>query len=648
LWHAYRGAEAEALEQLARAHGAEVLALPFGAYANKLRHAIPFGHGPDVFVLGHDQLGDFVRRDLVAKVPEPTEFLGKTVEALRVDGQLYGWPLAYKFLALYYRTDRVAAAPRTLAELQALDGLVYPSGDFYFHAPWFLGFGADFAVLDSAAAVRSGELLQAFLQKMPRAADSAMVTELFNKGRATTTISGPWFASEVAADVPYSVVPLPPPARPLCTVDGLFVAKGRGGAAAEALLSALTTDSAAALRANVGRQSVANVRAPSDPFLDAFRAGLDAAVLTPKEARMSLLWEPMAEALRAIASGRRTPERALARAAKRVRVLEKPAAPTRSARPFALALLGLIRAALAWLLRHLCPADLWRSRHAYVFLLPTAVGMALVVLVPLAVGVGLGFYDFDASQRRFVGMGNFVDILAARDYSVTDSLSFYFSLAVTVFWTIANVALHVVIGATLALLLNGRGVFLRAPLRVLLILPWAIPNYITALVFKGLFNSELGAVNAVLGTLGVAPVGWFDSFLPAFTANLCANVWLGFPFMMVTTLGALQSIPAELYDAAHIDGATRWQRLRYITLPMLRPALGPAVVLGTLWTFNMFNVVYLVSEGEPDGATNILVTEAYAWAFTRNGRYGYAAAYSLIIFSILLLYGRWSRRWIRA
>ena len=148
--------------------------------------------------------------------------------------------------------------------------------------------------------------------------------------------------------------------------------------------------------------------------------------------------------------------------------------------------------------------------------------------------------------------------------------------------------------------------------------------------------------------IGLPPVGWFDHFLPAFCANLVTNVWLGFPFMMVTILGALQAIPADLYEAARIDGAGPWRRFFNVTLPLVGPALVPSVVLGTIWTFNMFNVVFLVSEGQPESATDILVTEAYRWAFMRNGRYGYAAAYSLIIFGILLLYSALTKRLLAA
>lgn len=107
--------------------------------------------------------------------------------------------------------------------------------------------------------------------------------------------------------------------------------------------------------------------------------------------------------------------------------------------------------------------------------------------------------------------------------------------------------------------------------------------------------------------------------------------------MMVVALGALSAIPKELYEAARVDGATPFQRLRYITLPMLWPTMVPAIAMGAVWTFNMFNVVFLVSGGEPGGSTEILVSEAYRWAFTRGARYGYAAAYAVLIFGVLWL-----------
>jgi len=180
--------------------------------------------------------------------------------------------------------------------------------------------------------------------------------------------------------------------------------------------------------------------------------------------------------------------------------------------------------------------------------------------------------------------------------------------------------------------------------RVLLIIPWAVPNYITALIWRGMFDTEFGAINALLGVLGLTPVSWFSQFATSFAANLTTNTWLGFPFMMVVTLGALQAIPRDLEEAAAVDGAGAWTRFRHITLPLLKPALMPAVILGSVWTFNMFNVIYLVSAGEPDGGTEILISEAYKWAFTRQAQYGYAAAYAVLVFGVLLIYSRITSR----
>ena len=122
----------------------------------------------------------------------------------------------------------------------------------------------------------------------------------------------------------------------------------------------------------------------------------------------------------------------------------------------------------------------------------------------------------------------------------------------------------------------------------------------------------------------------------AFAACILTNIWLGFPFMMVIALGGLQSISQELYEAAKVDGANRWQQFKSITLPMLKPVMIPAIVLGTVWTFNNINIMWLVSNGgEPSNQTHILVSFVYKAAFNLY-RYGYAAALSMIIFLILL------------
>ncbi len=281
-------------------------------------------------------------------------------------------------------------------------------------------------------------------------------------------------------------------------------------------------------------------------------------------------------------------------------------------------------------------AELRRQRVAYTFFAPTALAMLVLVIVPFSVGLFLGFFNHHRGEWTYVGLENFWHIASGGGRSLADPLNFWFTLAVTVAWTAINVALHVAIGVALALALREPWMRCRGLFRVLLILPWAIPNYITALIWRGMFEAEYGAINQLLAAFGLSEVSWFSSWATAFFANVTTNTWLGFPFMMVVALGALQSIPSDLYEAAEVDGASPWQRFRHVTLPHLLPALGPAVVLGAIWTFNMFNVIYLVSEGAPGGGTDILVTEAYRWAFERGERYGLASAYATVIFLILL------------
>lgn len=295
-------------------------------------------------------------------------------------------------------------------------------------------------------------------------------------------------------------------------------------------------------------------------------------------------------------------------------------------------------------------------REAYLFVLPALLGMLVLVFFPFFYGITLSFtgqtiYNLDQPiYDIWVGFENYVDILTDFDLvSVVDGQrtwdyqNFYWTLIFTIIWTVTNVAIGVSVGLILALILNTKGLAFRPIYRVVLILPWAVPNYITALIWKGMFHQQFGVINQVVQMFGGEPIAWFDSPLTAYITVLTTNGWLSFPFMMVVALGALQSIPSDLYEAARVDGASRWQQFRLVTLPSLKPALVPAVILSVVWTFNQFNIIYLVSEGQPGGATEILITEAYKIAFEQY-RYGYAAAYATVIFMILLVYGVWQNR----
>ncbi|MEP0822138.1 MAG: sugar ABC transporter permease [Ignavibacterium sp.] len=270
------------------------------------------------------------------------------------------------------------------------------------------------------------------------------------------------------------------------------------------------------------------------------------------------------------------------------------------------------------------------------FLAPSFVVLAGVVLYPFVYNVVLSFGNMNLTTIRdwdLIGFRQYVKI-----FTEPSQPDFYAVFWKTIVWTVVNVFFHVVLGVFLALLLNQR-LRGRSMYRTILILPWAIPQYIVALTWRGMFNYEYGSLNIILNKyLGLPAVEWLKSPTEAFLACILTNVWLGFPFMMVIALGAMQSIPHELYEAASIDGARWWHRIRLITLPLIRPIMVPAITLGTIWTFNNLNIVWLVSNaGEPADNTHILVSFVYKAAFNFYG-YSYAAALSMVIFVILLLF----------
>lgn len=269
---------------------------------------------------------------------------------------------------------------------------------------------------------------------------------------------------------------------------------------------------------------------------------------------------------------------------------------------------------------------------AYTLLLPSLLAMLLVVAYPFFYNFRIAFSNMNLYTFRnpeFIGLANFQELFASPEL--------YAVFWKTVVWTSINIFAHVILGTILALVLNrplkGRWLY-----RAILILPWAMPQYISALTWRGMFNYEYGAVNLILVSMGLEQIPWLSSETAAFSAAVITNIWLGFPFMMVIALGGLQSIPQELYEVAAIDGASWRARLRHITIPLLKPVMVPAIILGTIWTFNNLNVIWLVTNGgKPADTNHILVTYVYKAAFDYY-RYGYAAAFSFVIFLLLLVF----------
>jgi len=245
---------------------------------------------------------------------------------------------------------------------------------------------------------------------------------------------------------------------------------------------------------------------------------------------------------------------------------------------------------------------------------------------------------------KFVAFNNFRRLLT--DPRITGP---FFSVFLWTFeWAALSVLLTFIVGLTFAIILNNREMRFRFIYRTLLIIPWAIPAFISIIVWRiGFFNVSYGIINRIFleQWLHLPALNWLGDPLLAKIALLIVNTWLGFPYMMVISLGALQSIPGELYEAASIDGSSKWYSFKRITFPLLMTPLAPLLVASFAYNFNNFNVIYLLTGGNPPipnaitpaGATDILLSYTYKLAFagTTGRDYSLAAAISILIFLII-------------
>lgn len=300
----------------------------------------------------------------------------------------------------------------------------------------------------------------------------------------------------------------------------------------------------------------------------------------------------------------------------------------------------------------------WRiTLRAYLWLSPLLLCLAVIVVYPLINGLLLSFTNADQTNiavqigsisypatYKFIGVQNYMNIIRAWFTSGSDESHVIIQ---TVIWVIANAIFHFGIGLGLALILNRKMRF-RAIYRTLLMVPWAMPQFVAAFAWRFLYNQQGGYIDAMLQALHLPAIGWGSDPVWALIAVIIVNIWLGIPFMTVTLLGGLQSIPAELYEAASIDGASRWQRFRTITLPMLRPIAFLVSLLDVIWTFNVFSVIFLITGGGPFHRSDTLVSYAWEQAFQVPQRYGLGGAYGIIILLILLVFTLFYSRMLRA
>jgi arabinogalactan oligomer/maltooligosaccharide transport system permease protein len=277
----------------------------------------------------------------------------------------------------------------------------------------------------------------------------------------------------------------------------------------------------------------------------------------------------------------------------------------------------------------------WKFALPIMLLAPAILGLVALVIYPMIWELNISFTNMSLRhflEPEYIGFNNYLSVF---NRPVLKQKFFLPLFGQTVLWTFVNVFFHVFGGMVLALLLN-RKLRLRGIYRTILIIPWAIPQVIAVLAWRGEFNFEFGYPNILLQAIGLQPVQWLTNPTWNFVAMCIVNIWLGIPFMMVILLGGLQSIAGEYYEAAEMDGANGWQQFWNVTMPLMQPVMAPAIILGTIWTFNNFNVPFFINQNELE-SSDILVTGLFRAAFQYN-RYGFAAAFAFVILILLLIY----------
>lgn len=275
---------------------------------------------------------------------------------------------------------------------------------------------------------------------------------------------------------------------------------------------------------------------------------------------------------------------------------------------------------------------------AYSWSAPSLILILLIVIFPILYTGYISLTNMNVyhwNNYELIGLKNYKDALLVLDNG------FIQAFLVTILWTIINMVLQLIIAFLLANLLNLKRLRLRNLYKTLLIFPWAMPGYVSILLWKtGMFNSQFGLLNQWLAKYNIGSVKWLGSDGMAFLCCTTVNLWLALPFMITIMDGALQSIEKSFYESAVLDGATWLQKMWYITIPMIKPIIAPSVVITTFTTFKQFDILFLLTQqvGAKTGSNlQTILTYAYEKAFITNN-YGYSSAISMIIFVILIVF----------
>jgi arabinogalactan oligomer/maltooligosaccharide transport system permease protein len=279
----------------------------------------------------------------------------------------------------------------------------------------------------------------------------------------------------------------------------------------------------------------------------------------------------------------------------------------------------------------------WTTNRAYLLIIPGLLLFLALNLYPIVFSVYLAFTNAGqfniAGGYEFVGLRNFQNVI------LSENTRFYYVLGRTVLFLATSVPLKLFFGLALALVFNLQIVKGRSILRSLLVLPWIVPAVLSILTWRGLFNYDFGAINGMLQAFGLPRIHWLTDATNAFLAYNVVEVWLAYPFMMTIVLSALQSVPPELYDAARVDGASVWQRLRHISFPLIWRPLLFAVILTSNASFQSLLVPLLLNSGGPARTNEFVMVFGYNTAFRSGGApgaMGLAAAFFAIVSAIVI------------
>lgn len=275
--------------------------------------------------------------------------------------------------------------------------------------------------------------------------------------------------------------------------------------------------------------------------------------------------------------------------------------------------------------------NLRKTNIPYLFLLP---GIALLLVfnfLPFADTILLSFKNAKLilPEEAFTGMDNYYGVL-------TDS-RFWRSLFITLLYTLVTICLEAILGLCLGLIMN-RLTTGNSFLRIFILIPWIIPTVVTARIWQWMFDYNLGIINYVLERIRIGRINWLGEPFLAFFSIAIADVWKTAPFVAVIVLAGLSAIPREIYHASTLDGANRWQQFRFLTLPLLLPVLGVAIMFRTIDAFRVFDLVYVLTGGGPGGTTETLSVYAYKLFFYK-GDFGQGAATSVIILLLVAGFG---------